>query len=66
MNKKESRFAVGIWLFIGIVIILSNNVIEFLSHFGMKSETANLMIVVGVILLAFYHEKIAKELATIV
>lgn len=66
LTKKQNRIAVSIWVFIGLIIILSNNIIEFLSIFGVESSTANILIVFAMVLLAYYHVNIAKELSGII
>ena len=63
LSKKQNKIAVGIWAFIALVIILSSSVIEFLANLGIEAANANLLIVVGVILLAYYHVQIAKEVS---
>ena len=66
LTKKQNRIAVSIWVLIAAIMILSNNVVQFLGLFGIESASANIMIVFFVILLAFYHEKIAIELSGLI
>ena len=61
MNKENVQL--GIFVFVGIVIALSNQVIQFLNNFGLSEPQANLAIVAVVILLVWYNLKIAKLLA---
>ena len=63
LDKKQSKLALGVWAVIAAVIILSNNIIEFLTNLGVVESSANLLIITGIILLAFYHQSIARELA---
>lgn len=62
---KKTTAELGIWAFIGIVLLFSNNVIDFLRNVGFKLEapTGTLVIIVLAVLMAYYHEHIAREIA---
>ena len=63
LSKKQNRIAISIWLFIGIILVFSNNVIAFLANLGVESGTANIGIIFLAVLLAYYHVSIAKQVS---
>lgn len=66
LTKKQNRIAISIWLFIGIILVFSNNVIAFLGNLGIESGTANIGIIFLAVILAYYHANIAKQLSGVI
>jgi hypothetical protein len=65
-NKKEALFGLGVFGFIGLVVVLSNNYIQLLQSItGLEAGWVALLIVFLMSIVAYYHNDIAKKLAVV-
>jgi hypothetical protein len=66
-KKKEAFFGLGIFGFIGLVVILSNNYIKLLESItGLEAGWIVLIIFFLMSILAYYHDDIAKKLVEVI
>ena len=64
-KKKEAIISLGFWSLIGLTLVFSSSVITILEGFGYSEPVATMLIVVGVLVFAYYNEKIAKQLVLV-
>jgi len=60
MPKTKEIIGASLWVSVGLVILFSNQIIEFLSNLGFSNPQANFLLVITVVLIVLKHSQIVE------
>lgn len=60
MSKNQAELAA--WSLLGLIVLFSNNVIQFLTNLGWQNAQANFLVVVVAVGLIIYHANIVRAI----